>query len=62
MYTRCELVEAALRLAVEMLAPYEPGDSRAASNEFVALAAISCGVDDDECHKVIMTALEVRDK
>ncbi|WP_316169434.1 hypothetical protein [Bradyrhizobium sp. SZCCHNRI1058] len=33
----------ALALAVEMLAVYEPGDSRAVSTEFVALAAVLTG-------------------
>lgn len=40
----------ALELAVGMLAPYEPGDSRAVSNEFVALA---CVVSGDACEKVM---------
>ncbi len=47
----------ALKLAVAMLAPLEPGDSRAVSDEFVALAAVSVGEDDDAVMEVIEAAL-----
>jgi len=36
-------VKAALRLALHMLVQHEPPDSRAVSDEFVALAAVDCG-------------------
>jgi hypothetical protein len=36
----------ALHVALLMLEPYEPKDSRAVSNEFVALATVDCGIDD----------------
>jgi hypothetical protein len=43
----------ALEMAVGMLAPFEPGDSRAVSNEFVALASIVCGNDNEECWRIV---------
>lgn len=53
-----EQLKKALTLAVNMLAHYEPGDSRAVSNEFVALAAVQCDLVDDAVMKVIEDALE----
>jgi hypothetical protein len=50
--TRRDLEEA-LKLAVGLLAPLEPGDSRAVSNEFVALAAVQCGMATDDVMQVI---------
>lgn len=50
-------VSDALKLAVNMLAPYEPGDSRAVSDEFVALAAVSVGDTSPEVMAVIRSAL-----
>lgn len=47
----------ALSLAVNMLSQYEPGDSRAVSDEFVALAAVQCGLGDERSDAVIRTAL-----
>ncbi|MDX3966109.1 MAG: hypothetical protein QHD01_05855 [Bradyrhizobium sp.] len=38
-----DCTERALKLAVAMLAPHEPGHSCAVSSEFVALAAVSTG-------------------
>lgn len=57
---RIQALEAALSLAVCMLAPYEPGDSRAVSDEFVTLAAIDCGLPDTEgaYAKIISDALD----
>jgi hypothetical protein len=46
----------ALSVATDMLAPFEPKDSRAVSDEFVALAAIVCKVDDQKVWDVIDTA------
>jgi len=47
----------ALDLAVAMLAPYEPGDSRAVSDEFVALASIVADCANDDTWRVIDAAL-----
>ena len=47
----------ALALAVRLLERHEPTDSRAVSDEFVALAAISCGVDDQDHWNIINSAL-----
>lgn len=57
--SRIAELEAALNLAVCMLAPYEPGDSRAVSDKFVALAAISCDQPDEdgECMRIITESL-----
>ena len=38
-----EQLKMALSLAVNMLSAHEPPDSRAASDEFVALACVDCG-------------------
>lgn len=46
----------ALGLAVAMLSHYEPGDSRAVSDEFVALAAVACGIAKDEDWTIIRAA------
>lgn len=52
-------LELALDLALGWLAPNEPPDSRAVSNEFVAMAAIQYGSTErlDECRDIIRTAL-----
>lgn len=52
-------LQLALDLALAWLVRYEPSDSRAVSNEFVAMAAIACGQNDnlDECRRIIRTAL-----
>lgn len=47
----------ALRLAVEYLGRQEPGDSRAVSNEFVAMAAASCGIQNEEGRAIIAAEL-----
>lgn len=52
-----EQLQAGLNLAVAMLAPYEPPDSRAVSDEFVALAALSVGHADKRVMDVIRSAL-----
>jgi len=53
-----ERLREALGLALDMLEPFEPGDSRAVSNEFVAMAAIHAGLTDrvGECITIIRTA------
>jgi hypothetical protein len=50
-------LQAALDLALSWLAPHEPGDSRAVSPEFVAMAAVASGAADDACMTVIHDAL-----
>jgi hypothetical protein len=50
-------MKTALELAVNMLSQYEPPDSRAVSNEFVALACIVCGDTSDEVMQIIRAAL-----
>lgn len=55
---RLNKVELALQLALNWLIKYEPPDSRAVSNEFVAMAAISCGCDNEKCIEIIQNALE----
>lgn len=47
----------ALGLALKILEPNEPGDSRAVSNEFVAMAAVHAGVSNPECGEIIRKAL-----
>ena len=51
-----EHTQEALRLAVDMLAPLEPPDSRAVSDEFVALASVVTGDDTCEVMGVIRAA------
>lgn len=60
MQERCyyENVERGLKLAVNMLMKHEPPDSRAVSDEAVALAALSCGDDCIAVMQVINGALE----
>ncbi|WP_156433895.1 hypothetical protein [Bradyrhizobium retamae] len=48
-----DALKRALVLAVDMLAANEPGDSRAVSNEFVALAAVSTGDTSPEVMAII---------
>jgi len=43
---RIEALDAALGLALERLGAMEPGDSRAVSDEYVAMAAVACDLDD----------------
>lgn len=50
-------IKEALDLAVCMIMKHEPGDSRAVSNEAVALCAVSCGFTDEPVMKVIRDAL-----
>lgn len=50
-------IQKALRLAVNMLSLYEPPDSRAVSDEFVALAAVDTGDTSPEVLAVIDAAL-----
>jgi hypothetical protein len=51
----------ALQLAVRMLAPYEPGDSRAVSDEFVALAAVADANDMSPRVMLVIEAALARD-
>lgn len=50
-------LERGLSLALCLLAPHEPPDSRAVSNEFVALAALHIGDASDGVMKIIDDAL-----
>ena len=57
-------LEAALTLALDMLGDYEPGDSRAISDEYVAMSAVLCGVEPNspgEEMAIIIAALCRRD-
>ena len=56
-----EMLRQALKLAVDMLAPYEPGDSRAVSNEFVALAALLTGLNPDE-ERAVMDVIDAANR
>lgn len=47
----------ALRVAVNMLSLYEPPDSRAVSDEFVALAAVDSGCAEDRVMAVLKDKL-----
>jgi hypothetical protein len=52
------ILKKALNLAVNMVMENEPGDSRAVSNEAVALAAVACGLPmTPETTRVIEAAL-----
>jgi hypothetical protein len=53
---RVRVLEEALTCAVNVWAPLEPGDSRAVSDEFVAVAAVSSGHDNPQCHEIIRAA------
>jgi hypothetical protein len=56
-------LELALDLALAWLGEHEPGDSRAVSNEFVAMAAIRCEQDNlEECRAIIRAALRASNK
>lgn len=48
----------ALSLAVAMLSHHEPPDSRAVSDEFVALACVDCGDATGDVMPTIRRALE----
>lgn len=48
----------ALELAVIRWFPSEPGDSRAVSDEFVAVAAVASGLGDSRSDSVIRAAIE----
>ena len=52
-----EQLRRGLRLAVNMLSLHEPPDSRAVSDEFVALAAMDCGSVSGRVMDVIEAAL-----
>lgn len=48
----------ALNLALDILQPMESGDSRAVSDEYVAMASVFCGIEDDKSMAVIRKRLE----
>ena len=49
-------LRAALGLALKYLERYEPPDSRAVSNEFVAMASVAADCENDECMQIIHAA------
>lgn len=49
-----EQMKKALTLALAMLQPHEPPDSRMVSNEFVALAAMATG----QCNDTVMAIID----
>lgn len=51
-------LQKALDLALQMLSSIEPGDSRAVSNEFDAIALVSCGLADRRSDSIIDNALD----
>lgn len=57
LHCRVSRLERALNLALEILGKFEPGDSRAVSNEFVAMAAVSAGHEDTGVMSIIDDAL-----
>jgi hypothetical protein len=50
-------LENAFGLALNWLIKHEPPDSRAVSDEFVAMSAIQAGFGDAECSKIVARAL-----
>ena len=50
----------ALEWALEILGRYEPGDSRAVSDEFVSAYAVLCGLTDrrEEARAILLQALK----
>jgi hypothetical protein len=59
---RITKLDMALKLALKMLILYEPTDSKAVSKKFVALAAISANIDNEECIEIIEMALNEEGK
>jgi len=55
---RDEQLRKALSVALGMLHQHEPPDSRAVSSEFVALAAVECGIDNGASRAVIDAAFD----
>jgi hypothetical protein len=47
----------ALDWALAVLGKYEPGDSRAVSDEFASAAAIACDLANDECRQILAAAI-----
>lgn len=54
--TQEQMLREALSLALGLLAPLEPSDSRAVSDEFVAMSAVLIGQGDHKCVDVIRKA------
>jgi hypothetical protein len=54
---RCADLQLALDWALQVLERYEPGDSRAVSDEFVSAAAIACDCANQECRDILRAAL-----
>lgn len=51
-------LKTALKLALCWLSLHEPQDSRAVSDEFVAMASVEAGLDDAECLAIIERGIE----
>ncbi len=56
--TREDKLQKALDLALAILVRFEPGDSRAVSDEFVAMASVAAGNENDACLEIIARAME----
>lgn len=50
-------LQKALNLALRYLFAHEPGDSRAVSDEFVAMCAVSSNCVNEQCRQIIERAL-----
>lgn len=59
---RIEALEDALELALIRLGKGEPGDSRAVSNEFIAMMVIQCNLADQTESRAIIAAAKEREK
>ena len=58
--TRIADMKLALGYALEVLGQWEPGDSRAVSDEFVAMYSILCDHTNEECRTILTQAIEAR--
>ena len=59
LYERIVDLESALRLALHILWGFEPPDSRAVSDEFVAMAAVLANCANNESMQIIADGMEV---
>ena len=60
LHCRVSRLERALNLALDILGKREPPDSRAVSNEFVAMAAVSAGHENTAVMSIIDDELRAR--
>ena len=47
----------ALDVALNILIKFEPGDSRAVSDEFVAMASVAAGITNEQCIEILNKAI-----